>query len=86
MDEITLGSSAFVSYASQDVAVANSVVMGLEQLGLKRASSKQKQIIGFRIDNAALNPAFEYFLSESHWIDVPALGLLADVAGIAGHV
>jgi TIR domain len=128
--QTTLGSDVFVSYASQDIAVANSVVAGLEQLGhrcwmaprdvkpgaqyadaivraineatalvlvmsasammsshvrkeVERASSKQKQIIGFRIDGAPLNPALEYFLSESHWIDVPALGLQAAVAKLA---
>src|SRR5271165_2360343 len=42
---------------------------------VERAAAKHKQIIAFRIDGAALNPALEYFLSESQWIDVPALGL-----------
>ena len=32
---------------------------------VERAASKHKQIIAFRIDAAALNPALEYFLSES---------------------
>jgi len=32
---------------------------------LERASSKKKQIIAVRLDEAPLTPAFEYFLSES---------------------
>ena len=41
---------------------------------LERASSKNKQIIAVRLDDAALTPAFEYFLSESQWVDVAAEG------------
>jgi TolB-like protein/thioredoxin-like negative regulator of GroEL len=41
---------------------------------LERASSKSKQIIAVRLDEAPLTPAFEYFLSESQWVDVPADG------------
>jgi adenylate cyclase len=121
-NQTTSGHVAFVSYASQDAAVANSIVKNLEQHGLKcwiaprdvkpgaqyadaivraineakavvlvmsagavgsahvgkeieRASSKRKPIITFRIDGAPLNHALEYFLSESQWIDVPALGM-----------
>jgi TolB-like protein/predicted Zn-dependent protease len=117
----------FVSYASQDAAVANSIVESLESQGLKcwiaprdvkpgaqyadaivraineakalvlvmsasavgsshvgkeieRASSKRKPIIAFRIDAAPLNHALEYFLSESQWIDVKALGMPAALA------
>ena len=123
----TLGHDVFVSYASQDASVANSVVESLEGNGLgcwiaprdvkpgaqyadaivraineakavvfvmsgsavgsshvgkeiERASSKRKQIIAFRIDAAPLNHALEYFLSESQWIDVPALGMPAALA------
>jgi TolB-like protein len=119
-----LGSSVFVSYSSQDAAVANSIVASLEAQGLKcwmaprdvkpgaqyadaivraineakavvlvmsgsavgsshvgkeieRASSKRKPIVAFRIDAAPLNHALEYFLSESQWIDVKALGMSA---------
>jgi TolB-like protein/tetratricopeptide (TPR) repeat protein len=118
------GGDVFVSYASQDAAVANSLVENLEQHGCKcwiaprdvkpgaqyadaivraineakalvlvmsgsavgsshvgkeieRASSKRKPIIAFRIDAAPLNHALEYFLSESQWIDVKALGMPA---------
>ncbi len=123
----------FISYASQDTAVAKSIVENLEQHGLKcwmaprdvrpgaqyadaivgaineantvvlvlsgsavasshvgkeieRASSKRKKIIAFRIDAAPLSRALEYFLGESHWIDVPALGMPAALAKLAEAV
>jgi TolB-like protein len=109
--------TAFISYASQDVAIANSLVDSLEQRGVRcwiaprdvipgtlyadgivrainaasvfvlvlsahalasphvgkeieRASSKRRPIIALRTDSAHLTPAFEYFLSESQWIDL----------------
>jgi hypothetical protein len=112
----------FVSYASQDTAVAHAVVENLEQSGLKcwiaprdvkpgsqyadeivpaindanvlvlvlsehtvssphvgreveRAASKRRGIIVLRTDAAPLTRSFEYFLSESQWIDVSALGM-----------
>jgi TolB-like protein/tetratricopeptide (TPR) repeat protein len=121
------GSNVFVSCASQDAAVANSIVESLEAHGIKcwmaprdvkpgaqyadaivrainearsvvlvmsgsavasshvgkeieRASSKRKPIIAFRVDAAPLNHALEYFLSESQWIDVKALGMPAALA------
>ena len=126
--------AVFISYASQDAAVANAIVENLEQQGLQcwlaprdvkpgaqyadaivgaineakavvlllsqnavasshvgreveRAASKHKPIIAFRIDAATLSRALEYFLSESQWIDVPAIGMpsaltkLAEAAG-----
>ena len=120
----------FISYASQDTAVANSIVEGLESQGLKcwiaprdvkpgaeyadaivraindakaivlvmsgaavasahvgreieRAASKHKRIIAFKIDAAPLSTAFEYFMSQSQWIDVPALGMKAALAKLA---
>jgi hypothetical protein len=123
----------FVSYASQDVAVANAVVEQLEQHGIQcwiaprdvtpgsqyadeivgaindakvlvmvlsqsavasphvgreveRAASKQRRIIAFRTDAAPLTRALEYFLSESQWIDVAALGLPAALAKLAEAV
>jgi TolB-like protein len=135
-NQTTLGHDVFVSYASQDAAVANSIVENLEQHGLKcwiaprdvkpgsqyadaivraineakavvlvlsgsavdsahvareveRAASKRKPIIPFRLDAAALNPEFEYFLSNSQWIDVPKLGMpaaLVKLAEAVGHV
>jgi len=53
---------------------------------VERAASKRKQIIAFRLDAAPLNPALEYFLGESRWIDVPALGMRAALAKLAEAV
>jgi TolB-like protein/tetratricopeptide (TPR) repeat protein len=134
-DEMASGGAltVFISYASQDAAVANSIVESLEQEGLgcwlaprdvkpgalyadaivraineanamvlvlsasavvsahvgrevERAASKHKPIIGFRIDAAPLSPELEYFLSNSQWIDVPAMGLPAALAKLAEAV
>jgi TolB-like protein/Flp pilus assembly protein TadD len=123
----------FISYASQDAAVANSIVENLEQHGLRcwlaprdvkpgalyadaivgalneakalvlvlsgsavtsshvsreveRAASKRKPMIAFRIDAAPLSRALEYFLGESQWIDVRALGMPAALAKLAEAV
>jgi TolB-like protein len=120
----------FVSYSSQDAALADAMVAALERQGLKcwiaprdvkpgaqyadaivraineaqvlvlvlsasavgsshvgreveRAASKHKQIIAFRLDAAPLNPALEYFLSQSQWIDVPAFGMPEALAKLA---
>jgi TolB-like protein len=109
--------TAFISHASQDAAVANSLVEVLEQQGVRcwiaprdvipgslyadgivraingasvfvlvlsahavgsahvgkeieRASSKRRPIIAVHTDSARLTPAFEYFLSESQWIEL----------------
>jgi TolB-like protein/Tfp pilus assembly protein PilF len=72
---------ALVVVLSQS-AVASSHV-GKE---IERASSKKKKIIAFRIDPAQLTPALEYFLSESQWIDVPALGMQAALVKLAEAV
>jgi TolB-like protein/Flp pilus assembly protein TadD len=111
----------FVSYASQDMAIASAVVHALESNGpicwiaprdviagslyadeiiraitdakvmvvvlsqgaiasahvgkeIERASSKRRPIITLRIDAAPLTAALEYFLSESHWIELQAEG------------
>jgi TolB-like protein/Flp pilus assembly protein TadD len=42
---------------------------------IERAASKRRRIITLRIDAAPLTRSFEYFLSESQWIDVAALGM-----------
>ena len=47
---------------------------------VERAASKHKPIVAFRIDTAPLSRSFEYFLSNSQWIDVPALGMPAALA------
>jgi adenylate cyclase len=127
------GTDVFISYASQDVAVANSIVENLEQQGIRcwvaprdvkpgtvyadaivraineaknlvlvlsasamasahvgreveRAASKRKPIIAFRTDAAPLSPELEYFLSNSQWIDMPALGIPAALGKVAEAV
>ena len=53
---------------------------------VERAGAKHKQIIAFRVDAVALNPALEYFLSESQWIDVQVLGMPSALAKLAEAV
>src|SRR5450432_1726075 len=126
-NQAALGNDVFISYASQDAAVANSIVENLESHGLKcwiaprdvtpgalyadgiiraineakvlvlvlsassiaskhvgkeveRASSKGRPIIALKVDATPLTTTLEYFLSESQWIDVPALGMPAALA------
>jgi TolB-like protein/tetratricopeptide (TPR) repeat protein len=136
MDGASGGGSSrtvFLSYASQDTEVANTVCRELESRGIRcwiaprdvapgalyadaivraineakvllivlsqsavasshvgreieRAASKHKQIIALRIDTAPLSPALEYFLSESQWVDMPALGMQAALGKIADVV
>jgi len=118
----TLARDVFVSYASQDVAVADAAVVTLEKNGIKcwiaprdvtpgaqyadeivgainnakvfvlvlsehaiasphvgreieRAASKRRRVIALKTDAAPLTRSFEYFLSESQWIDEAALGM-----------
>ena len=125
--------TAFISYASQDAALANAVVVALEQSGstcwiaprdvepgalyadeiirainectavvlvlsaqssashhvgkeLERASSKRRRIITLRTDATALPRAFEYFLSESQWIEVGPNGIEPAAAKLAEAV
>jgi TolB-like protein/Flp pilus assembly protein TadD len=47
----------------------NSVDSGHVSKEVERASSKRKPIVAIRLDAAPLTPAFEYFLSESQWVD-----------------
>jgi TolB-like protein len=125
--------AAFISYASQDAAVANSLVAALEHQGVRcwiaprdvipgslyadgivraingasvfvlvlsthavgsahvgkeieRASSKRRPIIAIHTDSAQLTPAFEYFLSESQWIDLGPGGTDAAAAKLVEAV
>ncbi|RPH47356.1 MAG: TIR domain-containing protein, partial [Lysobacterales bacterium] len=50
---------------------------------IERAASKQHPILTLRIDAAPLSPAFEYYLSESHWIDLGPDGTDAAAAKLA---
>ncbi|MGB8692088.1 MAG: TIR domain-containing protein [Steroidobacteraceae bacterium] len=119
----------FISYASQDAALANDIVATLERKNLRcwiaprdvtpgghyadaiigaisgtkalvlllsdsalaskhvgkeieRASSKGRAIIALRTTATPLTPAFEYFLSESQWIDIGPAG----IAGISAKL
>jgi TolB-like protein/tetratricopeptide (TPR) repeat protein len=132
-NQTTVGHDVFVSYASHDAAVANSIVENLEQHGckcwiaprdvapgsqyadeivgaingskvfvlvlsehavssphvgreLERAASKRRRIIVLRTDAAPLTRSFEYFLSESQWIDVAALGVPASLTKLSQAV
>ncbi len=127
------GRTAFISYASQDAAVAQQVVSAIEHAGhtcwiaprdvepgalyadeivrainecrvvvlvlsghavasahvgkeLERASSKNRRIIALRTDATPLPRAFEYFLSESQWIEVGAGGIEAATAKLTESV
>ncbi len=129
----TSGRDVFVSYASQDIAVADAIVGTLEKNGLKcwiaprdvtpglqyadeivgaineaklvvlvlsehavssphvgreieRAASKRRRVIALRTDATALTRSFEYFLSESQWIDVAALGMPGALAKLTQAV
>jgi serine/threonine-protein kinase len=109
--------TVFISYASEDAAVANGLVEALELCRLRcwiaprdviagslyadaivrainkakvfvlvlsghagasphvgkeieRASAKRRPIIALRADSEPLSPAFEYYLSESQWIEL----------------
>ena len=57
-------SRVLVLVLSQNSVASPHVVREVE-----RASSKQRPIVTFRIDSAALPPGLEYFLSASHWLD-----------------
>jgi hypothetical protein len=77
-----------INEAKALVVVLSQSAVGSSHVGkeIERASSKRKKIIAFRIDPTPLTPALEYFLSESQWIDVPALGMPAAMAKLAEAV
>ena len=74
-----------INEAKAVVLVLSASATGSEHVAreVERAASKQKPIIAFRIDGAALNPGLEYFLSNSQWIDVLAIGMPAALAKLA---
>ncbi|HWS65773.1 MAG TPA: TIR domain-containing protein [Steroidobacteraceae bacterium] len=53
---------------------------------IERAASKHKQVIALRIDTAPLSPELEYFLSNSQWIDLLALGMPAALSRLTDAV
>jgi len=127
------GRDVFVSYASQDAAIADAIVVTLEKNGIEcwiaprdvtpgsqyadeivgaindakvfvlvlsehavasphvgreieRAASKRRRIVALRTDAAALTRSFEYFLSESQWIDEAVLGMPGALAKLTQAV
>jgi TolB-like protein len=77
-----------ISESNAMVLVLSASAVGSDHVAreVERAASKHKPIIAFRIDSAALDPGLEYFLSNSQWIDVPALGMTAALSKLAQAV
>jgi TIR domain len=74
-------SKVLVLVLSEHVAAAPHVGREIE-----RAASKRRRIIVLRTDAASLTRSFEYFLSESQWIDIAALGVPAAFAKLTQAV
>lgn len=70
------------------VLVLSEHSLGSSHVGkeVERASSKKRPIVALRIDAAPLTPAFEYFLSESQWIEIGTGGKDAAFANLADAV
>jgi TolB-like protein len=75
------GAKAVVLMLSES-AIASSHV-GKE---IERASSKKRPIFALRIDAAPLTPAFEYFLSESQWVEAQAGNMEPAYAKLIGAI
>jgi TolB-like protein/Flp pilus assembly protein TadD len=77
-----------ISESNAMVLVLSASAVGSDHVAreVERAASKHKPIIAFRIDSAALDPGLEYFLSNSQWIDVPALGMTVALSKLAQAV
>src|SRR5450631_1015759 len=73
---------AAINQAKAVVMVLSGSAVASSHVGreVERAASKHKQIVAFRIDTVPLSRALEYFLSNSQWIDVSALGMPAALA------
>jgi TolB-like protein/tetratricopeptide (TPR) repeat protein len=79
-----------INEASALVLVLSGAAVASEHVSreVERAGSKNKPIVAFRIDAAALSAELEYFLSRSQWIDVSALGMpgaLVKLVEAVGH-
>jgi TolB-like protein/tetratricopeptide (TPR) repeat protein len=74
-----------INEAKAVVLVLSANAIGSDHVAreVERAASKHKLIIAFRIDSGTLNPGLEYFLSNSQWIDVPAIGMPAALVKLA---
>lgn len=53
---------------------------------VERADGKQARIITLRVDDVALNPSLEYFLSADHWFDALSRPLNAHLPALADAV
>ena len=73
-----------ISGAKALVLVLSDSALASKHVGkeIERASSKGRPIIALRTGSAPLPPTFEYFLSESQWIDVGVGG----VPGVAARL
>jgi TolB-like protein len=71
-----------INDANALVLVMSANAMASAHVGreVERAASKRKAIVAFRVDATPLSEELEYFLSNSQWIDVPALGMPAALA------
>ncbi len=76
------GIMSAISGAKALVLVLSGSALTSKHVGkeVERASSKGRPIIALHTDAVPLTPAFEYFLSESQWIDV-GVGGVAAVSG-----
>jgi TolB-like protein len=63
-----------ISDAKAFVLVLSASAIASSHVGkeVERASSKRRPILALRIDATPLTPAFEYFLSESQWVEAQA--------------
>ena len=79
---------AAINAAKTLVLVLSENSVGSSHVGreIERAASKQKRIVAFRIDTAAMSRSLEYFLSNSQWIDVPALGMSTALAKLVDAI
>ncbi|MEY4762681.1 MAG: hypothetical protein RLZZ200_2537 [Pseudomonadota bacterium] len=68
------------------VLSAQSVVSPHVGKELERATSKRRPIIALRMDEAVLPHDFEYFLSESQWIEAGAAGIESAAAKVVEAV
>jgi hypothetical protein len=71
-----------ISGAKALVLILSASALASKHVGkeVERVSSKGRPIIVLRTDAAPLTPAFEYFLSESQWMDVRIGGVVAVTA------
>jgi hypothetical protein len=78
--------------AINDAAVAvvvlseHAIASGHVGREIERGASKRRGIIVLRADAAPLTRSFEYFLSESEWVDVAALGVTAALSKVTEAV